>query len=136
MPNFILILLWSLLAVVIVAFIITGLLFIAWQSWNIIFIPVYKRYRFNIEKAQAERDLYAIEVRKADLIEINKEYEEKFAAFSVDLKKMQFEKNKLEKEMSEDKILYQELQLKKKEKELADQAKEIDKQAKKEKQKS
>jgi len=136
MPNFILILLWSLLAVVIVAFIVTGLLFIAWQSWNIIFIPVYKRYKFNIEKAQAERDLYAIEVRKADLIEINKEYEEKFAAFSVDLKKMQFEKNKLEKEMSEDKILYQELQLKKKEKELADQAKEIDKQAKKEKQKS
>jgi hypothetical protein len=136
MPNFILILLWSLLAVVILAFIVTCLLFIAWQSWNIIFIPVYKRYRFNIEKAQAERDLYAIEVRKADLIEINKEYEEKFAAFSVDLKKMQFEKNKLEKEMSEDKILYQELQLKKKEKELADQAKEIDKQAKKEKQKS
>ncbi|MDY0211331.1 MAG: hypothetical protein RBQ91_08020 [Acholeplasma sp.] len=136
MPNFILILLWSLLAVVILAFIVTGLLFIAWQSWNIIFIPVYKRYKFNIEKAQAERDLYAIEVRKADLIEINKEYEEKFAAFSVDLKKMQFEKNKLEKEMSEDKILYQELQLKKKEKELADQAKEIDKQAKKEKQKS
>jgi hypothetical protein len=119
------------MGIVVIAFIITVFLFIAWQIWNIIFIPVYKRYKFNIEKAQAERDLYAIEVRKADLVEINKEYEEKFKELALSLKTMQIDRDKLEREMASDKILYQELQLKKKEKELQDQAKELEKKAKK-----
>ncbi|MCU0104725.1 hypothetical protein N7603_03550 [Acholeplasma vituli] len=131
MPNIVVILLWVLLSFVILALTITIGLYIMWQIWNIIFIPVYKRYRFNIEKAQAERELYAIEIKKASLIEINSDYEEKFKEISLENKKLEMENKKLQQSMAEDKLLYQELQLKKKEKELLEQTKELEKKAKK-----
>jgi chromosome segregation ATPase len=125
--------LWALLAFVILIFIAGAIFLTVWLSWTSFFVPVYKRYKFNIEKAAAEKDLYSIEVKKAKLIEMSHELEEQYKELSMDTHKLKAEKSKLEKEMAEDKILFQELKLKKQEKELDESKKALEKESKKDK---
>lgn len=135
MPTFIQVMLWVLLASVILIFIAACFLATVWLVWTSFFVPIYKRYKFNIEKAAAEKDLYSIEVKKAKLIEMSHELEEQYKELSMDTHKLKAERAKLEKEMAEDKILFQELKLKKQEKELDESKKALEKEAKKGKEK-
>jgi hypothetical protein len=130
MPPAVMGLLWFLLGTVICIFIALSILAIVWINWTAVFVPVYKRYRFNIEKATAEKELYSIEVKKAKIIEMTSELEEQFKELSLQAQKVKSEKQKVEKEMQDDKLLYAELKLKKQEKELAEQQKELEKEKK------
>jgi len=131
MPPFIQFMLWALLAMAIFVVMAALFLLVVWLLWTSAFTGVYKRYRFNIEKAAAEKDLYSIEVKKAKLIEMSHELEEQYKELSMANHKLKGDNIKLEKQMAEDKILFQELQLKKQEKELDESKKALEKESKK-----